>query len=132
MKQLIIFILTIVLILSCKNNIEVSEPNSTKIPIVNMCGTIEYKEKIGNDFDSALDSLIKKYEPAWNILVTEGHYSGKGYNIDEKIIDVDYNYDNRKFIFITFTDKANDYNILNANDIIDDKGNHYWYVACED
>ena len=96
------------------------------------CASITYQTRIGNYFNSALDSLMKSYEPMLNLLATEGHYSGKGYNIDQIKINVDFDYDNRSFILLTITDIVNVYNILFTNDIIDDKGNHYFLIPCED
>lgn len=88
--------------------------------------TLTYICRIGNDFDSALDSLIRKYEPLFTTMATEGHYSGQGLIIDkQKINDVDFSYDSREFILLTFIDKANIYNILMAGDVIDEKGNYF-------
>ena len=59
-------------------------------------------------------------------MATEGHYSGQGLIIDkQKINDVDFSYDSREFILLTFIDKANIYNILMAGDVIDEKGNYF-------
>ena len=98
----------------------------------NGCATITYQSRIGHDFESALDSLIKKYEPLLTILETEGHYSGEGLNIDKEKINVDFNYDSRDFRLLTFTDKVNKYRILFSSDVIDEKGNHYYYSVCND
>ncbi|GHV36515.1 hypothetical protein FACS1894178_7840 [Bacteroidia bacterium] len=119
-----------------ENNADIQEEDIFKekkiFTIDNGCATITYQSRIGNDFDSALDSFIKKYEPILDILATEGHYSGEGYNIDKEKVNVDFGYDNREFKLLTFTDKANIYRILFSGDVIDEKGNHYIYTACED
>ncbi len=96
------------------------------------CATITYQSRIGNDFNFALDSLIRKYEPILNVLVEEGHYSGEGYNVNKEKINVDFGYDNREFRALTFTDKANIYRILFSGDVIDERGNYFTYKACED
>ena len=83
---------------------------------------LKYGGEIGNDFDSALDSLIKNYAPLLNTLAKEGHYSGEGYNINKEKIDVDFSYDSREFILLTITDKVNVYQILFSGDVIDEKG----------
>ena len=88
-------------------------------------GSIEYQGRIGNDFDSALDSLIRRYEPILNTLATEGHYSGEGLNIDKAKINVDFSYDNRAFFLLTISDKANIYNCLFTGNVIDERGNYF-------
>jgi hypothetical protein len=119
-----------------ENNTDIQEEDIFKekkiFTIDNGCATITYQSRIGNDFNSALDSLMKKYEPILDILATEGHYSGEGYNIDKEKVKVDFGYDNREFKLLTFTDKANIYHILFSGDVIDEKGNHFIYTACED
>ena len=94
--------------------------------------TITYICRIGNDFESALDSLIRKYEPRFTTWATEGHYSGQGYNIDKEKINVDFSYDSREFILLTFIDKANIYNLLCTGDVIDEKGNYFRFIWLED
>ena len=86
---------------------------------------IKYQCRIGNDFDSALDSLIRRYEPILETLAKEEHYSGKGYIIDKEKINVNFSYDNRAFVLLTFIDKANIYQYLFTSDVIDENGNYY-------
>ena len=92
-------------------------------------GTIVYQSRIGNDFDSALDSLIREREP---LLTGQPSYSGQGYNIDKKKINVDFRYDSREFILLTFIDKANIYNLLCTGDVIDERGNYFRVIWGED
>lgn len=94
--------------------------------------SIIYLGKIGYDFESALDSLTRKYEPMLNSLAKMGSYSGKGYNIDKERIDVDFNYDSRDFTRLTFIDKINNYPIFSSADVIDEKGNLYGLIMPED
>lgn len=96
------------------------------------CAAINYRFRLGVDFDSALDSLIKRYEPILNALTKEGHYGGEGYTINKEIINVDFKYDSREFILLTFIDKTNAYRYIFTGDVIDEKGNYYTYMACDD
>ena len=100
--------------------------------IDNGCSTLIYQSRIGNCFDSALDSLIKRYEPLMNTLETEGHYSGEGFNIEKEKINVNFSFDTRAFFLLTFIDKANINNHLFTGDVIDEKGNYYRLIECED
>ena len=92
-------------------------------------GTITYICRIGNDFESALDSLIREREP---LLTGQPAYSGQGYDIDKEKIKVDFSYDSREFILLTFIDKANIYNLLCTGDVIDEKGNYFRFIWLED
>ena len=115
-------------ITSLKENNMQEEPifNDNRTFKINGGGsTIVYQSRIGYDFDSALDSLIRRYEPILNTLATEGHYSGEGFNIDKEKINVSFSYDNRAFVLLTFADKVNIYQILFSGDVIDEKGNYY-------
>ncbi len=95
-------------------------------------GTIVYQSRIGKDFDSALDSFIREREPLLNTLKTEGHYSGEGlYLFYKKKINVDFSYDNREFILLIISDKANIYQVLFTCEVIDEKGNYYRLVLPE-
>jgi hypothetical protein len=66
--------------------------NKTFKIIHGACGSIMYIERIGNDFDSALDSLIKRREPiiSTNTWVEE-------YYIEKETMTIDFNYDDRTF-----------------------------------
>lgn len=107
--------------------------NENKTFTVDKGGTkITYICRIGNDFDSALDSLIRRYEPILNTAVIELHYSGEGLIIDKQKINVDFSYDNRSFVLLTISDKANIYRVLFTSDVIDEKGNYYTLICPED
>ena len=99
--------------------------------IGNGCSSIMYLGKIGNDFESALDSLTRKREPMLNALAKMGSYSGE-YTIDKKKIDVDFSYDSRDFILLTFIDKTNNFPIFSSVDVIDEKGNYFGLIWPED
>ena len=94
--------------------------------------SIVYDDRIGTDFDSALESLIKEKEQILNVLITEGHYSGEGYYIEKEKMVVDFKYDDREFFVLTIIDKANIYQYLFTSIVIDSKGNHYYAQWCED
>ena len=94
--------------------------------------SVLYRGRIGDNFDSALDSLTRRYEPQLKMLANEGHYSGEGYAIGKEKLQVDFSYDSRAFWLLTFTDKANIYNLIFVGDVIDDKGNHYVLINPED
>ena len=145
MKKIVFTILFATLFVACNNvtgednpvispNLEIQEEqifNDNKTFTIGG-GTIIYKSRIGDDFDSALDSLLNRYEPILNTLATEGHYSGEGLIIDKKKINVDFSYDNRAFVLLTITDNANIYNVLFTGDVIDEKGNHFVIIWPED
>jgi len=135
MRQLLLSILFATVFTACDKNPKVDECNFEKyktFTINNGCAKIIYQSRIGSDFNSALDSLENRYEPILSVLAIEGHYSGEGYNIEEREINVDFSCDNRKFIFLTFTDKINIYRILFAGDVIDEMGNHFKHISCPD
>ena len=98
--------------------------NDNKTFRVKGAATITYICRIGNDFESALDSLIREREL---LLTGQPAYSGQGYNIDKEKINVDFSYDSREFILLTFIDKANIYNVLISDVVIDEKGNFFGY-----
>lgn len=142
MKKIILTILFAALFVACDSddnpvispNVEIQEEQifSENKTFTIGGGTIVYQSRIGDDFDSALDSLLNRYEPILNTLATEGHYSGEGLNIDKKKLNVDFSYDNRAFVLLTITDNANIYNVLFTGDVIDEKGNHFVIIWPED
>jgi hypothetical protein len=91
------------------------------------CGSIMYQSRIGNNFDSALDSLIKRREPAIfaNTWVEE-------YYTEKKIMTIDFNYDGRAFYSIGFMDKSQGFHIFSLTDVIDSEGNYFAILWCED
>ena len=90
------------------------------------CDCVRFQREIGNDFDSALDSLEKYYEPEFKRKFENGFYSGKGYFVEKEKINVNFLEDDREFFHITFVDSAVIYRWLNMSyDILDEKGNYY-------
>ena len=139
MKKIILTILFAALFVACDSddnpvispNVEIQEElifSENKTFTIGG-GTIVYQSRIGNDFDSVLDSLIREREP---LLTGQPSYSGQGYNIDKKKINVDFSYDNRAFVLLTFIDKANIYQYLFTGDVIDERGNYFRVIWGED
>lgn len=112
MKRLTFFILFATLVVACENNFE-NKPDLTKIRIADRpCETLEYIGKIGNDFDTALDSL-RNLKNIYSEIVKEP-------------LEVLFDNDNRKFYGIIQGDCAM------YSDVIDTKGNYYlrtWYCS---
>jgi hypothetical protein len=94
------------------------------------CGTISLDSKIGNDFFSALDSLITLRESS----LTGGCPGAPCYNyyIDTDTLGIDYDSDNREFIGIIFKDISSDLPIFAMSDVIDTYGNYYTINWCDD
>lgn len=135
MKKIVFTILFATLFVACDSddnsvtypNLDIQEEslfNENKI-FKSYGGSIVYQSRIGYDFDSALDSLIRRYEPILKTLAIEGHYSGEGFIIDKQKINVDFSYDNRAFFLLTISDKANIYQVLFTGDVIDERGNYF-------
>jgi len=126
MKKLILTLLLALLFIACEKPCTC---NGDFTVDKNCCICVKFIGKIGNDFSSAVDSLKKWYEPKFNILATEGHYSGEGYYIEKEKINVDFTDDNRAFFLLTFIDSVSTYlNPIATNDVIDEKGNYYHYI----
>jgi hypothetical protein len=92
------------------------------------CETMSYKSiiytnKLGNDFASALDSLIKLKEQASTINI-ENCY------IETEAIAIDFSYDDRLFYLIGFMDTIRQFHV--SLDVIDSKGNHFDIIWCDD
>ncbi|MDR2962101.1 MAG: hypothetical protein LBU90_00445 [Bacteroidales bacterium] len=114
---------------SCKKieDDPIFDTNKTFKIIHGACGKIIYKGRIGNDFDLAMDSLIKLQESA--ILSTTW---SKGYYVEKKILTIDFTYDNRTFYSIGFLDKVQNFPIFSLTDVLDSNGNYFVIHWCED
>jgi hypothetical protein len=125
MKQIIFFIICIaVLFVACDTCGCSGEYTVDQHP----CVCIKFKGKIGNDYDSALDSLKRWYEPCFQRLIAEGNYSGEGYFVEKVKINVDFTEDDRNFFRLTFTDSVSIRNHIASFDVLDEKGNYYKYI----
>jgi hypothetical protein len=134
MKAKYLFYLTTAfyLLVSCNRTSDDLDPafrtNKTFIVLYGgpFCGSITYRDRIGNDLNSAIDSLVKL-----RILLLEG-LTAEEYYIDKEMITVDFNYDDRKFYSIGFRRKNNDMYIFSISDVIDSNGNCFNILWCDD
>ena len=128
MKQIFFFLVLAHLFVACDKPCNCKGYSVDKNP----CRCVVFKGKIGNDFDSALDSLKNLNEAKfieeeitgyWSI----GYYSG-GYFIEKEKVNVDFIDDDRAFFYIMFMDSVVTYRQLNRFDVLDEKGNYYLYI----
>ena len=107
MKRILFSILLATILVACDNNL----PDLTKIRIKERpCEVLEYVGNIGNNFDTALDSLR----------ILKNIYS----EIIKVPLEVLFEYDNRQFFGIIYDDCGM------YTDVLDTKGNYYlrsWY-----
>ena len=94
----------------------------------NTCTFIAYQAKIGDDLDTALDSLIK-----WNAF----YLIDKEYYVKKENLTVDFRKDDRLFYKICFIDAnfpyGDSYEVdLFMPSVLDSYGNHYNFVMPED
>ena len=119
------------LFIACNKNPKDDEFNLTKgqsFKIIHgACGSIVFLEKIGSDFDSALDSVIKLREP---MIIAQPRV--EGYYIEKEIMTIDFHYDDRVFYSIGFIDKIKNFHIFSLSDVIDSEGNYFYIYWCED
>ena len=88
--------------------------------------SIFYTNRLGNEFDSALDSLIRLREPE----IMNHRPKVESYYIEKTMMNIDFDYDDRKFYLIEFIDSIRDYPVV--IDVIDSRGNCYAIIFCED
>ena len=91
------------------------------------CGDIRYESRIGQDYESALDSLVKKRMSFLN-----AETNADGYYIDKDTISVDFKYDNRLFIAHGFRRQKDNQYIFSIADVIDSNGNYFIINWCDD
>ena len=126
MKQIAFFLFLAALFLACDKQCTCIGYAVNQTP----CECVIFQGKIGNDFDLALDSLKKHYEPEFKIKFEQGFYSGKGYFVEKYGINVDFDEDDRLFFQLIFRDSLPpDYKYLVTSDIIDEKGNYYVHTT---
>jgi hypothetical protein len=90
------------------------------------CGTITYQNRIGTDFNQALDSIIILKKPFLEGLTSDEYY------IDKETVSVDFENDDRTFIAIGFRRIKDDIYIFSVSSVLDSKGNHFVINWCED
>ena len=95
----------------------------------NSCETIHYKNRIGYNYASALDSLLKTL-----MLPNSGcpNHPCHEYVILKDTIAVNFDVDDRNFFTIVFQDVSSNMKLMSVSDVIDDNGNHYKIYKCED
>lgn len=87
------------------------------------CNKLVYNGRYGNDFNSAVDSL--KRICAWRL----NEYGEDGYEVMiEPILNVNFSYDDRSFYSVWFQNE----NYLSEPFWLDDKGNNYDHLFCDD
>jgi len=102
--------------------------NNKVFSIIGGCETIPYKSiiytgRIGNDFDSALDSLITLKKQSSTISIENCF-------IETEMITIDFTYDDRLFYIVGFMDSIRHFYV--SLDVIDSKGNYFDIIWCED
>ena len=83
------------------------------------CAKVEFRNKIGIDFQSALASMQREYNQLFQ----------KPYSIQTRNLAVDFPYDARQFVSLIVMENG----IISLEyDAIDSYGNHYIMVSCPD
>jgi hypothetical protein len=126
MKTIFSIIITI-LTFGCQEH----EQLNTQYEILSgACGTLTFKDKIGNDINSASDSL----EILQQELLTGGCPGNPchNYNIEKRIIEVNFNKDRRDFYGFIFKDSTNNLSLFAMSDVLDTEGNYYFISWCSD
>lgn len=84
------------------------------------CAKIEFRDKIGGGFSSALDSMQRYYNDELQ----------ERYTINQRDLKVDFSHDTRRFVSLEVVDAKG--LVLLEYDVIDSQGNHFIMVYCED
>ena len=108
-KTVFLFVISIVLFVACEKNERPEGSYSFS------AGYIKYEATLGEDLDSALDSLLTviDYRPAdTHIVATE-------------LVEVDYPDDDRLFYWVAFKDTNKRTYLQSPKDVLDTKG--CWY-----
>ncbi len=85
------------------------------------CGTVHYISRLGNNFDTALETLSKKHSDNFF----------KDYTIHKDTLNVDFEYDKRVFVAIIFK-KTNGKHSMSKSDVLDSNGNYFRINWCKD
>lgn len=141
-KMFNIMILLVLFGFSCKKEKSDIEERNTKYNseaifdtikefkiIKGYCGSINYISKIGIDYQTAEDSLLKTIT-----LPNSGCPNNpcQEYLIYKDTIIIDFKLDNRKFIAIVFKDIQDKMQIMAPSEVLDERGNHYRINWCQD
>jgi hypothetical protein len=124
-KGSLLFLLSLFLF-ACESKETPEEgPATYKVLHGGPCGSIIYSASLGNDYDSALEEVVKLYKSVLS------PYEPDSYYIDAEIITVDFTDDDRLFYYVTFRDRRNDHSISSGT-VLDSYGNHYGILWCDD
>ncbi|MDR1257718.1 MAG: hypothetical protein LBK65_00345 [Tannerellaceae bacterium] len=87
--------------------------------LIKSCGTLEYHERLGMDFESGFEALKETFTHEKNL------------PIKFDTMTVDFHHDDRLFIGIAFRDDRG-MTVASTKDIIDTNGNRFIWWHCED
>jgi hypothetical protein len=87
--------------------------------LISSCGTLEYSERLGKDFESGFEALKETF--------THEKYLP----IKFDTMTVDFHHDDRLFIGIAFRDDSG-MTLASTTEIIDSNGNMFIWWHCED
>ena len=119
-KGILVFPTIIVLLFACEEKDDSKELYSFG------AGYIKYEATIGNDFDSALDSLLK-------VVSYDQIFQNNPYYIDSELMDrVNYPTNDRSFYMIIVKDSTNGLYLGSPRDALDSKGCWYTIIWGED
>lgn len=123
-KTITLAVLTTLFFFSCGKPDQTTPPTITEPAATYRCecGNVVYIAQIGDDFDSALDSLLKVIPVLPN----------RPYSVVPQEIRVDYPYDDRKFYAIAFRDGPEGMYLQSLFDVLDTKGCWYYIDWLED
>ena len=120
-KAILLSLSAIVLFAAC-------ERNDGSKRIYNFgAGYIKYEATIGNDFESALDSLIK--------VIPFNRLYDRPYYIDPEVMNrdrIDYPSNDREFYMIIVRDSITGLNLSSPSNVLDTKGDWYKIIWGED
>lgn len=142
MMRSLLFMLCVTVFITCNNDGDSS---------TNMCGesifddnkeftvngygclAIYYHDRIGDDFNSALDELSRMYE---QVNFYFSNVTIEKYETEKKQIDVNFTCDNREFTLVTFNVYSTAWQYVDylpvAGGVIDENGNYYGCIMPPD
>ena len=119
-KSILLFPIIIVFLFAC------DKKNDSKGLYCFGAGYIKYEATIGNDFDSALDSLLM-------VVPYDQLFYNEPYYIDPELMEkVNYPTNDRSFYMITVKDSINGLYLGSPRDVLDSKGCWYTIIWGED
>ncbi len=113
-----LLLLAFILLYGCHEK-EVELQYGDSFSIDGGCAKVEFRNKIGDDFQSALDSMQRTYNKLFQ----------KSYSIQKRNLAVDFPHDKRQFVSLIVMENDT---ISLEYDVIDSYGNHFIMVYCPD